>query len=66
MKVEGPRFSFRVAPDISAEEWAEMAHVVCKIIRMWPAATASASPRRRREAGHGPIPGLAVAACQGA
>jgi hypothetical protein len=32
VKIEGPRFSFRFAPDISEEEWAEMAHVVCKII----------------------------------
>jgi hypothetical protein len=32
MKVEGPRFSFRVAPEISEAEWAEMSHAVCKII----------------------------------
>jgi hypothetical protein len=32
MMVQGARFSFRFAPDISDEEWAEMAHVLCKII----------------------------------
>jgi hypothetical protein len=32
MLVEGPRFSFKFAPDISEGEWAEMSHVVCGII----------------------------------
>ena len=32
MLIEGPRFSFKFASDISEEEWAQMAHAVCKII----------------------------------
>jgi hypothetical protein len=45
MLIEGPRFSFRFAPDISAEEWAEMAHAVCKIIVEGRPQT----PQRRRQ-----------------
>jgi hypothetical protein len=44
MKVEGPRFSFRFAPDISEAEWAEMSHAVCKIILLGR----PQSPRHRR------------------
>jgi hypothetical protein len=44
MKVEGPRFSFRFAPDISEAEWAEMSHAVCKIIVLGR----PQSPRHRR------------------
>src|ERR1700732_1321819 len=45
MKIEGPRFNFGFAPDISDEKWAEMCHVVCKVI----VCGRPQSPKRRRQ-----------------
>jgi hypothetical protein len=44
MLIEGPRFRWWFAPNISEEEWAEMAHAVCKII----VCGRPQSPRHRR------------------
>jgi hypothetical protein len=44
VKIEGPRFSVWLAPDISDEEFAEAAHVFCKIA----ISGRPQSPRHRR------------------
>jgi hypothetical protein len=36
MKIEGARFSFRFAPDISVEEWAQMANTIDRILVAGP------------------------------
>lgn len=38
VKIEGPKFRFWTAPDISAEEWLEMGSTICRILVAGPPA----------------------------